>query len=67
MPICNGNGCCISQEYGIYDYDTDKCQYKCAPVQCPNFAICGSSCPMVILSSYGNMCPNCHRGVRPNT
>lgn len=59
MPTCNGHGYCISQSYGVYDYEYEKCPHKCVLLKCPNFLICQSMCPQVILSFYGDVCPQC--------
>ena len=61
MPVCTGDGRCISKEYGVYDYDASPCPHNCVALPCPNFAICGSNYPRLILTSYGNMCPKCHK------
>ena len=59
MPTCNGHGYCLSKDYGVYDYEQEKCPHKCSLLKCPNFLICQSMCPQVILSFYGDVCPKC--------
>lgn len=46
MNDCNGNGRCLTIDYGndmYYWFPSYKCKHNCKPVQCINYEFCGQT------------------------
>ena len=57
--ICNGYGECLEQndcKNGYKKYDNISCSYKCQPMKCPNFLVCGRIEPQWVLRCHKGLC-----------
>ena len=52
---CSGDGNCLRQAY----MPAYECRFKCTPVKCPNFALCGLQGPKIWLACHAGLCVNC--------
>jgi hypothetical protein len=59
--VCPGNGYCL-QQFTDCLYVRSRafpCTHNCAPQPCPNYAICGSMEPPIIMDCHGGRCSHC--------
>ena len=54
---CDGDGFCLKR--GFRGYNNNGCPHKCAPIECPNFIVCGAILPKCITFCYNGTCMNC--------
>ena len=56
---CRGN--CLNQiDQNTYEpYEGTNCEFKCMPVKCPNYIMCGSANPQCILDCHNGLCGTC--------
>lgn len=59
MTDCNGDGFCLRQGDGPNGYELNDCPYKCKPIECPNFRICGAILPKCITFCHKGTCGSC--------
>lgn len=72
IRICNGEGFCLLNEQiktegykrtGIV-IDIPTCEYKCIPIQCPNYIKCGEMIPGSFMNR--GMCKKCNNDKSTN-
>lgn len=58
---CLGHGTCLQRsKKGPYDFMSVRdCKYKCKPLECPNFQVCGRKFPAWMGSSGDKHCIDC--------
>ncbi len=61
MNICSGNDECLIQDTpGTYVKDESiECSHNCQTIKCPNFELCKSSLPKVLMDCYNGLCLDC--------
>ena len=58
--VCDGTGICLRQDDGGYTKNPNiACDYKCTPVKCRNYIICGKMGTYWVMTMGNGMCPDC--------